>query len=487
MPTPTDTDRASEEQPQTLTDDRYTDLGNAQRLVKRHGDRLRYVKEWGWLVWDGKRWKRDDTDAVMRFAKQTVRALYVEAAEIEENARRFALLEHARRSEGLYRLEAMVKLARSEPEVVASVHDFDTDDWLFNVQNGTINLRMGELTPHNPHQLITKLADVDYDPNASSKLWERFLEDITGERPDLKAYLQRAVGYSLTGVTREEVLFIPHGSGRNGKSKFLEAIKGVMGDYAANTQPRTLLRKEGGSSVSNDVAALTGARLVTAIETESGKELDVSTVKQWTGGDAVTARFLYGEFFTFKPKFKLWLATNNQPGVNEQTVAIWARLKLIPFTVSFAGREDKELEQKLEAARPAILTWAVRGCLLWQRDGLQEPEEVTAATEDYRSAQDTLQEFFDEKCEIGGEQEVKARDLYNAYKGWCDETRQRPLTETEFGSQVVQHGYQRKRDKQGRRYVGIGLADPRRNFTALPARMTYHEEVAVNSIEDLPF
>lgn len=457
----------------------YTDMGNARRLVERHGDKIRYVKQWGWLVWDGKRWKIDETEQIMAFAKETVRSMYQEASEVLDEQKRQLIVNHAKNSESYNRLQAMVALARSERDIVALTSDFNTDLFLITVLNGTIDLRKGELRPHDPKDLITKLAPVEYNPYAHSDVWDQFLNDIMDGNRGLINYLQRVMGYSLTGDTREDAFFIPYGSGRNGKSTLFGVMREVMGDYAQDTPQRTIVRREGHNQT-NDLAALVGARLVTVSETEAGEQLEVSLIKRLTGGDPITARFLNKEFFTFVPQMKIFLATNNKPIVTESTKAIWARIKLIPFTVSFEANPDKELPEKLRTVAPAILAWMVQGCLMWLRDGLQEPQEVKEATADYQDEQDTLGEFFDERCEVGKDRKVRSRELYNAYLAWCELNKVRqPLTEPLFANKVQEHGYSKKRDGKGMVYRGISLAEVKDNLSVLPSPPYRVERVPV--------
>jgi putative DNA primase/helicase len=440
-----------------------TELGNAQALVARCGDRMRYVPQWGWMIYDGNRWRRDEQGLqVMRWAKETVRSFYQEAATTENEQERRDLIDHARRSEAHYHLRAMVELAQSEPEVIARVEDFDRDLYLFNVQNGTLDLRTGELRPHKATDLLTRISPVAYNPQAKSEVWEKFIEEITNGDTGVKNYLQRAVGYSLTGDTREECLFVLHGSGRNGKSKFLEAIQYVTGDYAHTAAAQTFLRREN-TAPSNDIAALAGARFVMTSEIAQGRTLDTALIKQLTGGDAITARLLYREGFTFKPQFKLFMATNSLPQVDENTPAIWARIKLVPFTVSFEGREDRELSNKLRTAAEAILAWAVEGCLLWQQSGLQEPESVKIATSEYRAEEDVIGDFILERCDVGEGLAIKARELYQSYKAWCDSEGLHPMSQTAFGTRIkTTPGVHGEHTRNGNMYVGITT---RRNDT----------------------
>ena len=442
---------------EAIADYHLSDLGNARRLIARHGTDLRYCQVWGrWLVWDGTRWATDETGEVMRRAKDTVASIYVEAARTPDDDRRKAVAKHALRSESAQRLRAMVTLAESEPQVVARPDDFDCDLWLFNVLNGTLDLRTGELLPHQRDHLIMKQAPLIYDPEATCPLWDAFLERIMDGNEALIGFLQRAVGYALTGDTSEQCLFILYGTGANGKTTFLQTISAMMGDYAQQTPTETLLIKRG-DNIPNDVARLRGSRLVTAVEAEEGRRLAESLVKQMTGGDKLAARFLHAEWFEFRPTFKVFLGTNHKPTIRGTDHAIWRRIRLIPFTVTIPEAEqDKELAVKLRTELPGILAWAVRGCLAWQRDGLGMPEEVQRATEDYRSEMDVLGSFLEDCCIITDGAMTQASVLYQAYRDWCEENGERPVTGTRFGRRMTERGFDKVRDTYVY-YLGLGL------------------------------
>jgi putative DNA primase/helicase len=280
-----------------------TDLGNAERLVRLFGDRIRFVPQWGWLVWDGERWARDNgNQRITELAEETVRQIYREAAEAQDPEERAKLAKWAIASESRQRITAMIDLAA--PMCLASPEEFDADDWLLNLENGVLNLRTLEFLPHDPNLKLTKLAPVTYDPNADCPKWKAFLQRIFNNNERLIRFVQRAVGYSLTGSTREQCLFFLHGTGANGKSTFLEVIRALLGDYAVTTDFSTFVADRK-SSVRNDIARLHSARLVTAIEVGEGKRFAEELIKTLTGGDTVAARFLYREFFEFKPRFKV--------------------------------------------------------------------------------------------------------------------------------------------------------------------------------------
>lgn len=445
--------------PAAITDTLVTDLTNAQRLVAEHGQDLRFCHPWGkWLVWDGRRWRQDDTAEVMRRAKETVRSMYAQAAVIADGETRKRFLKDVIESESRARLNAMVALAASEPGIPVLPDELDQDPWLLNVANGALDLRTGELRPHRREDLITKLAPVEYDPDAQCPLWLAFLARIMDWNEALINYLQRAVGYTLTGNTGEEVFFMPYGTGRNGKSKFLGAIEHILGDYARQTRPETLMVKQNQNTIPNDLAALKGIRFVPTIETAENQRLAESLVKQLTGGDRISARFLYSEFFDYKPTFKLWLASNHKPVIRGTDNAIWERIHLIPFDVTIPEAErDKHLSEKLQKEAPGILAWAVQGCLLWQAEGLAPPAEVRAATAAYREEMDVLALWLNECCIIDPAVRVAAGDLYSSYCNWCEANGERPLSQRAFGMRLTERGFTRARGGASGRYFWNGL------------------------------
>jgi len=436
-----------------------TDLGNAQRFAVEHGHELRHVRERRlWLGWDEKRWRRDATGDADRAAKQTVRRLFEDAARLEDADERKAAVQWALASQSEPRIRAMLTLAATEPEIALAAAQLDQDPWRIACPNGALDLRSAQLRPNDPADLITLGVDIAYEPNATCRRWEQFLTEIFAGDVELIEFVQRFVGYCLTGDTREHVLAVLQGSGCNGKSTFLSILKRVLGDFCVTAGFDTFMRARGDRAPRNDLARLHRARLVTAAESGEGRRLDERTVKEITGGDTITARFLYGEHFEFIPQFKLMLVTNHRPKVDGDDDAIWRRLRLIPFEQSFEGREDRELGDKLEAELPGILAWAVRGCLAWQQHGLGQAAAVTRATSEYRQDEDLLGAFLEERCIMAGDTSTVA--LREAYEDYCRQIGEKPLAANVFGRRLAKRGIHRDRRTDGNReriYRGLSL------------------------------
>jgi len=429
-----------------------TDLGNAMRLVALHGKDLRYCYTWGkWLVWDGKRWVIDDAGQVELLAKDTVKNIYAEAARETSESRRKELAKWALSSESRQRLSAMVALAQSEPGIPIKHDEPNRDRWLINCLNGTLDLRTGELKPHDRADLITKIAPVEYRPGAPCPNWLSFLDMIFEGNQDLIAFVQRAVGYSLTGITDERCMFILWGNGKNGKSTFLETIGRMMGDYAEKTTSETLLTTRQ-ANIPNDIARLQGARFVRASESEHGRYLAEARIKEMTGQDAVSARFLFSEWFNFVPEFKIWLGTNHKPVIRGTDEAIWDRIKLIPFTVRIDNpKPRREIDAMFDEEMAGIFSWAVEGCMEWQDHGLGVAEEVTKATAEYRYEMDNIGRFIEECCEVGEYFRTPSSELYEAYKAWAEDVGVDVLNLQNFGRRLKELGFDAQRDKTGKR------------------------------------
>jgi putative DNA primase/helicase len=448
------------------TEHPLSDYGNAERLVERHGDDLRYCKVWGkWLVWDGSRWAEDRTDEVMRRAKYTVRASILEAADIDDDTKRQAYLKHIAKSESAKALQNMITLAQSEPGIPVVPEALDTNPMLLNCKNGTIDLKTGELREHRREDMITKMVPVEYDPNAECPTVDRFISDIFGGDKEMVAYIWRALGYALTGSCKERVMFILWGAkGNNGKTTLLELLADVLCDYSAKVRADTLMVKRGDGGIPNDLARLKGARFVFSSEGEENRRLAEALVKEITGGDTISARFMRAEWFDFKPEFKLFFATNHRPVIRGTDNAIWKRLHLIPFEERFVedpgpGEHpiDKDLPAKLRAELSGFLARMVQGCLEWQKHGLKPPKKVQAATEEYRAEMDVLAEWIAECCVVTDRAKALSSALYASYKQWCEATGEIYVKQKTFSTRLQERGFERKRTMHGSLFLRIGL------------------------------
>ncbi len=451
------------EPPPPEPDHHLTDQGNAERLVWQHGRDLRFAPGLGWFAWDGRRWRPDEDGEVMRRAKLTLRNLYSHAAELDNQERRKQLIAHALRSESEARLRAAVKLAETERPVIVRAAELDADPWLFNAANATIDLRTGEPREHRRDDLLTKITNVVYDPGGRSDLFDRFLDRITGGDTELQAFYRRAVGYSLTGDTSEEVLFFAHGPTASGKSSLLEALKTMFDDYGDVAEFESFLKRHGDAGIRNDIARLAGRRFVISVEVDDGKALAEGLLKMLTGGDTVAARFLYRETFTFRPQLKLWLAANARPRVSADDAAIWRRILQLPFVNVIPETErDERIKIALRtdpAIQSAILTWAVQGCLEWQQRGLDVPASVRDYTAAYRAENDPLREWLSDCTLADPTAWTSTADLRSSYEHWCQTNGEKPVGPKKLGALLETKGYPSQRSPEGARGRG-GISVP---------------------------
>jgi putative DNA primase/helicase len=455
--------------PDWAKDTNLTDVGNGRRVIQEHGRDLHYCHPWKrWLPWGGKRWEEDETGEAVRRVKQTQtnlrRRAAAEIAALKESdddrskrelAALTKVLNHVLKWEDARRVGACLDMAKSEPGVPVLPSQLDADPFLLNFINGTVDLKSGQLREHRREDLITKLAPVQFDPEATCPLWERFLLRIMDGNQDLIGYLQRVVGYCLTGDVSEQCLWFFHGSGQNGKSTFLLTLLALLGDYACQAVAELLMVKKNEAHPS-ERADLCGKRLVATIETEEGKRLAEALMKQLTGGDKIRARWLFKDHFEFVPTHKLFLAANHKPTVRGTDLAVWRRIKLVPFTVTIPDEEkDKQLPEKLKAELPGILNWALLGCRDWLEHGLGEPDEVQQATNAYRASQDSVGAFLKECCVTLPQARIRANLLFETYSEWSgDEI----TTARQFGDNLRERGYRSERGHGGGYYWhGIGL------------------------------
>jgi len=437
----------------------FDDTGNADRFIDMFGQDMRYnYAEKSWLYWDGRRWAYDMDGTAARAADCSVAAMsseleYYERQE-DDTAKQFA--KHIKYSRSHKGKKALTDEAQHRVPVLP--HQLDKHLMAFNTPNGTLSLKTGELAAHDPKWLITKMSNVEYTDTADHPLWDRFLMDIFGGNRDLIRYVQKAVGYSLTGRTDEQCAFFLFGTGRNGKSTFLDVIRDIVGDYAMNIQPETLMvRSSQSSGISSDIARLKGARLVTSVEPNEGVRINEGLLKQLTGDDTVTARKLYCNEFEFKPEFKLWMATNHKPIIRGTDTGIWRRIHMIPFTVQIPPeRIDRQLKDKLRREYAAILHWAVEGCLLWQSEGLQMPRAVMDMVREYRREMDVISAFLEDRCETADFALAQATALYSSYTAWCDANNEYKMSNTKFGIELAKR-FKKIKQREGWYYSGLRI------------------------------
>ena len=415
------------------------------------------------MVWDGKRWCPDQTGEVVRKAKQTAASIYQEAALAAQHQGQDAakaVAKWAARSHQVERINAMLRMAESEPGIPVTPEELDREHWLLNVLNGTIDLRTGQLMDRQRDHLITKLAPVKYEAEARCPKFFRFLRRIMDGNPHLIKFLRQAIGYSLTGDISEQVLFVFWGAGANGKSTLMNLVMKILGDYSKKA-PGELLMAKRGEVHPTEKTILHGARLVAAIETEEGRRLSETVVKELTGGDPVTARRMREDFWTFDPTHKLFLITNYRPQITASNEAMWRRVLLLPFEVIIPESErDKSLAEALLEEGPGILAWAVRGCLRWQRNGLYIPPEIRQATAEYREEMDMLADFLEERCILEPSATIRVRDFYLAYRDWAEATGEDGMGKITFGNRLRERGFSQDRNHEmGRYWVGVRLSD----------------------------
>lgn len=457
---------------------RGTDDANAELLLNLHGRDLMFCAPWGkWLIWSGTHWQLDEDLSINRLAADVPRLLYRLAANEVGRDQRDYLADLARKLETTAKRNAFLEATKFR--VAISAHGLSGGNWVLNCQNGTLDLCTGQLRRHRRADRLTHLVNIPYDPTATAPTWDRFLSDIFSADADLIRFVQRAIGYCLTGAVTEHVLFLCHGSGSNGKSVFLNLLRYLLGaDPTQGTPGRDGEKKPKADTLSmqanpdllmagrhdrhpTEQADLYGRRVVVCQETQDGARLNESLVKQLTGGDAVRARRMREDFWEFNPTHKIWLSTNHKPEIRGTDHAIWRRIRLIPFDVTFRDdgepRKDRDMERKLVAELPGILAWAVRGSLDWQREGLSAPAKVTQATQAYQEQMDVLAAWIGERCTIGKRMDARATALYKDYSDWCEANGERPEPQRKFGMRLTERGFSREHGMYGWKWIGIGM------------------------------
>lgn len=416
------------------------DIGNSRHFAKQNADRLQYCHAWKkWIAWDGARWVLDGDGAALRLAKSTVHEMFTHGLAMQSEQ----IMELATTTASASKLRAMISLAA--PELPIGIEDLDSNGWLLNCPNGTLDLRTGDMMEHQRHLNITKLCPTPYLPDSTAPRWEHFVREIFVD-DDLISFVQRLMGYCLTGDVSEQKLPIFYGTGANGKSTLLNAFMDVVGtDYTMQSMPDFLMEKRG-ESHPTEKASLFGKRFVSCVETEASRRLAESTVKMLTGGEKIMARRMREDFWEFEPSHKLVLCTNHKPVVAGQDHGIWRRLLLVPFTQRFEGsRIDKTLPDKLRAEAPGILAWLVRGCIAWKRDGLRPPDIVTVATTAYRTKEDVIGRFIADECQKGSNISATFKSLFHALEAWCRDNGDDCPTKKALGTWLGENGFEKMR------------------------------------------
>jgi putative DNA primase/helicase len=429
-------------------------LRMAYRLAAAYEGRLLHVGNVGWFVWDGTRWAEDERGAASVAVFATLKAALTEAVDLASKLRD-ELLSDVRRCETAAGVDGVLKLASVLDAFAAVVSDLDADPYLLNTATGTLDLRTGHMRAADPLDRITKVTGAGYDPAATCEGWQEFLADALPDN-DVREFLRRLMGLSLVGKVVEHVLPILTGTGRNGKGTFVRTIGAAFGDYAIEAEPELFLARDRAHPTGQ--LDLRGIRLATCQETDEGKRLAVATVKRLTGGDPIRARAMRQDFVEFLPSHLPVMITNHLPRVPADDPALWARLLVVPFDVSFLGREDTGLGDRLELELPGVLAWAVSGYRDYLNQRLDAPAAVTKATKSYQVSSDALAQFIEDRCLTGSSYYAKSNDLWHAWSEWCRGSSEEPGNQRRFKDLMEARGYKPRRTSAGIVFDGLALA-----------------------------
>jgi putative DNA primase/helicase len=441
-----------------MPDEPRTELGYARRFIHVYGDRVRHVPAWRrWLIWEGTHWTHDATGQAARWMKVIARRLTLDAAAVMDPDQRRAGLREAKRGESSAGVAGALTLASTEAEIAVAHEALDADPFLLNCTNGTLDLRTGQLRPHDPTDLLTKATGAAYRPGPTGQVFDRFLADVQPD-PEMRSFLARLLGHALEGRQAVHVLPIFWGDGANGKSTLIDAVMGALGDYASPAASG-LLTARSFDPHPTETADLFGRRLAVLHETDAGRRLAEGTVKRLTGGDRIKARRMREDFWEFDPTHTFVMLTNHKPVVRGSDEGIWRRLKLVPFGVVIPEHQrDEHLGERLALEADAVLTWLVRGYQDWRTNGLHEPQQVTDATAEYRNESDALGRFIAERCLLSSTYSTRSQHLYNSWCAWCHQEGEEAGTNKAFTTALQDRGYDTKRTKVGAVFQGIGLA-----------------------------
>ncbi|MDT4239048.1 phage/plasmid primase, P4 family [Staphylococcus haemolyticus] len=439
----------------------YDDTGNADRFIDRYGHLYKhsYITN-KFYIYDGQKWKVDDRGAIRKLIDEMIENIKNEkvlhSEDVTEEEAREAFQKYYKKTRGTQSKKNIMNELMHRKTVTPD--EFDNDDMLLNVANGYVDLTSRELYKHDINRMFSQIANTDYSEKMQPSVWLDFLNDIFAGDKEVIRYIQKALGYSLTGSTREQIMFILFGKGRNGKSIFVETIAEILGDYSNNMQAKSLMVQKN-DNVNTDIARLSKARFVTSSEPNEGFRFDEGLIKQLTGGDKVTARFLYAEEFEYTPKFKIWVSTNHKPIIRGTDDGIWRRLVLIPFDVQIPEEKvDKDLKYKLLREAPAILNWMAEGAYMWMREGLELPDKLKDAGQTYRTEMDVVEQFIQEKCKRAEDVRETGKALYEEYKKWADENNEYKMDKNKFGKKLKEK-FRSKKMNNGVNYLGVELTE----------------------------
>lgn len=477
---------------------RCTDSANADAIVREHGAGYRYVVEWEtWIAWNGKRWDMSAeakgrvenaaaltarleyfrTKGVLNDLQEQLKPLLLQplkdADRIEELEseikRQVKILRWHEQSQNASRIEAAVRILRTR--LVVRMAELDANPWLFNVSNGTVDLRTANLKDHDPADLMTHISEIEWSDGAACKAWDAFVLSVMGGNRELVVYLQRLVGYAMTGLTREHLLAFFYGTGQNGKSTFMQTMRVVFGEYACAAPRDLLFEDKHGRRHPEELARLYGKRLAICAEIGEYNKFDEAKIKDLTGGDVVSCRRMRENSWDLVPTHTLFISGNHKPNVDGQDVGIWRRIRLVPWTVTIT-EVDKELPEKLRAELPGILRWVVLGCVDWQEKGLGEPEAVRAATSEYRRESDVLGEFLSTHVVFEGDARVSRKALRERYEEWCKDAGHLPLGARKVAQRLREHGCSSASVREGLRIVdGWSGCRMRSEYDAQPSHL----------------
>jgi putative DNA primase/helicase len=428
--------------PECLTEDMV-----AKMFSETFSSDIQWIEEWhDWFIWNDQVWEKDITLAV----PDKIRSFITEISNSVSSVRQ------KQRLQSLRFITSIEKLLRIDRRHAATSKQWDNNPWILNTPEGTIDLQTGQYTERKKNYYLTKSTSIS--PNNNCPTWFKFLKKITDNNYELEAYLGRIAGYALTGNVKEHAFFFFYGSGRNGKSTFVDTLLKIYGDYAL-TSPMTTFMASRNSDHPTELARLQGARLTVSQETESGKHWSESRIKAITGGDPITARFMRQDYFTFSPQFKLIITGNHKPLLSNVDEAMRRRLQLVPFNVTITDTEqDSDLPNKLLSEASGILSWAIQGCLNWQNEGLSPPDIVKQASDDYFEEEDLIQLWIDDCCMTGNEYIEQSTNLYKSHKNWLERSGEFVISQKKFSRSLIDHDFRAVRNKTGQRaFKGISL------------------------------